>query len=211
MNIPCNVVRDLLPLYYDSVCSEESRELFERHLKTCQSCRKELETMDNILTNPPMHPDDSKTAKIASAAWKKSKRASFIKGIAIALAIVFLFTAIFVFPYTKQGMHLTVTLWERQLTDFAQSQLEKQGGSSKTYPGLRMNVYPDANAVFFECTGMGYSGFVYSADDIPIGFQGMDMTFETHKGGWIWEEPNGDNWMYVERITDQWFWYEMHF
>lgn len=41
----CEVIRDLLPLYMDGVCSEKSRELVERHLDNCDECQKELEKM----------------------------------------------------------------------------------------------------------------------------------------------------------------------
>ena len=39
----CKIIIDLLPLYYDDVVSEESRELVDDHLKTCEECRKVLE------------------------------------------------------------------------------------------------------------------------------------------------------------------------
>ena len=42
MNIPCDTIRDLLPLYHDEVCSQESRKLVEEHLAGCESCRAEL-------------------------------------------------------------------------------------------------------------------------------------------------------------------------
>ncbi|MGX8774045.1 MAG: zf-HC2 domain-containing protein [Bacillota bacterium] len=38
MNIKCEVIKDLLPLYVDGVVSDESRELIEEHLKTCPDC-----------------------------------------------------------------------------------------------------------------------------------------------------------------------------
>lgn len=37
--IPCNVNRDLLPLYVDSVCSEESKAMVEEHLAGCRNCQ----------------------------------------------------------------------------------------------------------------------------------------------------------------------------
>lgn len=38
----CEIVRDLLPLYADGLCSEESRRAVEEHLKSCEACRKLL-------------------------------------------------------------------------------------------------------------------------------------------------------------------------
>ena len=36
--ISCEVARDLLPLYCDDVCSQESRILIDEHLKNCSDC-----------------------------------------------------------------------------------------------------------------------------------------------------------------------------
>lgn len=44
-HIPCGVIRDLLPLYTEELCSEESRTLVESHLKDCPDCRSLKESM----------------------------------------------------------------------------------------------------------------------------------------------------------------------
>lgn len=52
----CNIVRDLIPLYIDICCSEESRKLVEYHIKECRQCRLMLEEMnapaDVVSVNP---------------------------------------------------------------------------------------------------------------------------------------------------------------
>ena len=45
MKLPCEVVRDLLPLYAEDMVSPASRELTEAHLAECGSCRAEYEAM----------------------------------------------------------------------------------------------------------------------------------------------------------------------
>lgn len=45
MNYPCSVIQDLLPLYIDGVCSQESRKLVETHLAECTVCGQILEEM----------------------------------------------------------------------------------------------------------------------------------------------------------------------
>ena len=45
MNKDCEVIRDLLPLYADEVCSETSRRLIEEHLRECPECSGELEKL----------------------------------------------------------------------------------------------------------------------------------------------------------------------
>ena len=49
MNKDCEVIRDLLPLYADEVCSETSRRLIEEHLRECPECSGELEKLDEFL------------------------------------------------------------------------------------------------------------------------------------------------------------------
>ena len=45
MKTECEVIRDLLPLYTDEVCSETSRALVEEHLRECPSCTALLDQM----------------------------------------------------------------------------------------------------------------------------------------------------------------------
>ena len=44
--IPCEIIRDMLPLYQDDICSEKSRNAIEEHIKECESCRKYLKKME---------------------------------------------------------------------------------------------------------------------------------------------------------------------
>lgn len=51
MKLNCEIIRDLLPLYSDKVCSEESKTAVEEHLKECEPCREELKA---IADNKPL-------------------------------------------------------------------------------------------------------------------------------------------------------------
>lgn len=42
MNITCNIIKDLLPLYAEDMVSEDSKALVDDHLCGCDSCTKEL-------------------------------------------------------------------------------------------------------------------------------------------------------------------------
>ena len=46
-NETCNIVQDLLPLYYDDVCSPSSKRLVEKHLKTCEKCQNTYNELKN--------------------------------------------------------------------------------------------------------------------------------------------------------------------
>lgn len=41
----CNIVKDLLPLYIEEICSEDSREYVDEHLQECLECRETCELL----------------------------------------------------------------------------------------------------------------------------------------------------------------------
>ena len=88
----CEIVRDLLPLYEDGLCSEESRGAVEEHLKTCEACRK-------LLPEGPAEAGQEPAAEESSAAergvlqgisreWKRQKRRSWRRGILLGFALL---------------------------------------------------------------------------------------------------------------------------
>ncbi len=42
----CNIARDLLPLYFDGLCSEETEQLLAQHFETCEDCRTLKESLE---------------------------------------------------------------------------------------------------------------------------------------------------------------------
>ncbi|MBQ8597401.1 MAG: zf-HC2 domain-containing protein [Lachnospiraceae bacterium] len=48
-NISCDVILDLLPLYEDGCCSEQSQKLVEEHLKECADCKKKVQQYQESL------------------------------------------------------------------------------------------------------------------------------------------------------------------
>ena len=78
MDISCEIVRDLLPLYHDGVCSPESRAAVEEHLKNCPACRAELEKFGGSSKEENM--DEAKLLAGTAKAWKKNRAAAFFKG-----------------------------------------------------------------------------------------------------------------------------------
>lgn len=47
MNLSCNIIRDLLPLYAEHMVSQESAALVSEHLSHCPACQKQLESMQS--------------------------------------------------------------------------------------------------------------------------------------------------------------------
>ena len=48
MNLPCDVVMDLVGLYKDGLASKESKAAVDEHLKECAQCRKYHKMYDSI-------------------------------------------------------------------------------------------------------------------------------------------------------------------
>ena len=85
----CEVVRDLLPLYHDGVCSKKSREMVEEHLTECEACKKELEEIKKEVSVP------NASKKDAARAWKTLVRNLWLRRIAsIVLVVVLLVAAV---------------------------------------------------------------------------------------------------------------------
>lgn len=86
--ITCDVIQDILPLYCDGVCSEDSRELVERHLESCAECSKLLGKMkQECAFSDEKEQVQEAIVKDMAAAWKKSIRKSFCYGVLIVLCI----------------------------------------------------------------------------------------------------------------------------
>ena len=81
MKLNCNVIRDLLPLYTDDICSGESRALVDEHLADCRECTLLLER----LRSPEIEADlRSETEIVLSNQAKFFKRKSAVAGAIIA-------------------------------------------------------------------------------------------------------------------------------
>ena len=45
--VSCEIIKDMLPLYYDNVCSDDSKRMVEEHLIECDNCKMELEKIQD--------------------------------------------------------------------------------------------------------------------------------------------------------------------
>ena len=89
-DISCEVIKDLLPLYADAVCSNESKTIVEEHIANCRSCAEELKTMTDKDAAIKAAPVDSEALKRAGKKFKKTKKKAVIKGVVIGLIAVVL-------------------------------------------------------------------------------------------------------------------------
>lgn len=90
--INCQVVRDLMPLVLDQVCSEDSRKIVEEHTAQCAPCAEAFADM-KAETARKM-PDETVDAGFQQAMRKGARRFRLWKVLAACLAAVLLFAAI---------------------------------------------------------------------------------------------------------------------
>lgn len=93
-NISCELIQDLLPLYCDGVCSEESRKAVLAHIQACETCRETLRVM-GLPFDISEKSEDMKAAEAASRAWKRNKRKAFRWGVLLAALLVLAAAAVF--------------------------------------------------------------------------------------------------------------------
>lgn len=79
----CGIVKDLLPLYADNVCSIESKKLVVEHLADCEACQKELDSYElDIKAKNAIEKEAVKRFK------KKTERRIIKKVISLVLVVV---------------------------------------------------------------------------------------------------------------------------
>ncbi len=98
MKISCDIIKDLLPLYHDGVCSNDSRALIEGHLVECDSCKAELKAMNEALfaIDKDQNLKEAEAVKNLSRRWKKGMLKSLLKG---ALFTILVIVALALFLY----------------------------------------------------------------------------------------------------------------
>ncbi len=82
----CNVIHDLLPLYIDACCSEESARIVEEHVECCNACRKLLEEMKVPTEIYSVTESPKKFCRLSE--WKASVLQSVLLFVSFALITV---------------------------------------------------------------------------------------------------------------------------
>ena len=81
MKMECEVIRDLLPLYADDACSEQSRFLVDEHLAECADCRGMLLRLRETSIETSLQTEKNTVIEYGA---KKFKRRSSLVGTVIA-------------------------------------------------------------------------------------------------------------------------------
>lgn len=140
----CNIVRDLLPLYHDGVCSEESRAAVEEHLAGCEACRRLLADMDAPLpaAEKTETKDDAAAVQRIAGEWRRGKWKSWRKGAAVAALACALLAGLWVLA--TQWVIFDVDPAKIQVTDL------RQLSDGRILYHFRIDDDRDLNSIYWD-------------------------------------------------------------
>lgn len=105
MNITCNIIKDLLPLYAEDLVSQDSKALVDDHLCGCDSCMKELEALKQA-PKVPMEVETTSLKRVEDAIRKRKMltAATAVLTLAAVLVTGFIFLLTPVYLTARQAI-----------------------------------------------------------------------------------------------------------
>ena len=133
----CNVVRDLMPLVLDRVASDESRELIEEHIASCEECRKQYDEMRSALPEETRveYEEDRKQFTDALKSVRKQRLKRRIRMIALAAIVCLAVMLAGLFAYDALFWKMSMALRRMNLQETTVA-----GTSSYLLPTLLMEI-----------------------------------------------------------------------
>ena len=168
------MIKDLLPLYVDGVCSEDSSKLVEKHLNECKGCSNYFEKMKDCIPESVFEVDNAPVIE----RYKKNIKAQMIGIAVLGLAAAALIIALgWLFMYTGSSVaqeYFTIDAKEYGNWD-GHIDLEKE----ELYSESGLYVFPEniSNAIdvdYFYYSGVDnhsisqyliYAAVTYSKED----------------------------------------------
>jgi len=83
--VSCEVVQDLLPLYQDGACSEDSRRMIEEHLRECQACQSVADCLKNTEVDDQLTKEKN---SVLHTFAKKERKRTFTIGVVTAAVLM---------------------------------------------------------------------------------------------------------------------------
>lgn len=119
--ITCKVIEDLLPLYADEICSDDSRTIVEHHIAECTECSEKLKTMEILFEADKAQQIELENIKPFKLLYKRYIRLGIIT-LLICLAFLIptvLFGMMIVNEETDQGYSISTLMTEIKLRKFS--------------------------------------------------------------------------------------------
>jgi len=108
--IHCDLIQDLLPLYADGACSEQSKIMIDEHMMECSECKEQLIGMTQSLfvmePQETVQQEEAQVIRSLAKTWRRTKQYAWIKGGVIATVCCIL--AIFAYQMLTKWRIVTV-------------------------------------------------------------------------------------------------------
>ena len=185
MNIKCDVIRDLLPLYMDDLVSEETKRLVDEHLEQCEDCRKYLDELKGSEEQPVSREFAGELEPL-----KKIKRKALVNRVALLiLALIIAAAGIGVIAYIigpseSQKIQDNVAYTVHEGYELDESDCDDRGAVYKRETDENIETlsiyypYPGETSIEGEKVelGEGWEGgmYAYADDDDHSSFNHID-------------------------------------
>ena len=149
MKKECSIIRDMLPLYFENMVSEDTAEFVKKHIENCPDCAAELKAMKSgkeiSKTEPSKRESD---AKVITAVKKKIAK-KIVKTVAVVcLAFAGLLSAVLL--YTGIGHPVTrdnISLSTKTESGYNYIILETEAGKSLFFDSKTEDIVNDKNEI----------------------------------------------------------------
>ena len=149
MKKECSIVRDVLPLYFENMVSEETAAFVKEHLETCPDCAAEFEHLKSGRQIDELETPQRKNDANVITAVKKKIVKKVVKIVAsVCLTFVVLFSAILL--YTGISYSVTkdnISLSTKTDGGYTYIVLETEAGKSLSFDSKTEDVLDENNKV----------------------------------------------------------------
>ena len=150
MKYSCHVILDLLPLYHDGVCSEDSKKIVEQHLAECEECR---EFYENLLESDAIEEDSFHASEeLRKASFLKNIQHKFVRRqILVGLLSVFLLLVTGGFVVTALSHYENVVVYQDNISVYMMDHdlVGRLRGSSQSQVQIKRVTSGEENYLFF--------------------------------------------------------------
>lgn len=173
----CQIIRDLLPLYCDDVCSRESRQAVEEHLAVCPDCQRVFQGMRREKAVVPFPTDGKEEARVLETVKRRFSRQRVKAVIAAAAVTVLLIATLTAASGLERPVPYREGLVTARLAEDTAIDIDFDGNYAAIY-GFSREI-DGREAVFFCCTKNLRAALpIRSERHIVIG-NGLFTDFET--------------------------------
>lgn len=164
--IKCTIVQDILPLYVDDVVCEDTKELVDEHISTCENCALLVNNMKKDINMSSFAMDESENIKVVKKI-KKSIKSRIVKAIFATIAIIFGLYIVFLLVFSlsvefgiiSKPHYVKCEIADEVEWNYEEYENPGSGYTIHNYDGLKSDNPEDYREIDFEVKVTSYSLF----------------------------------------------------